>query len=289
MYRSSIKYLLRLTTFVALLAVAVGIGSCNRTKHLSDDELAMVFHDAFLANAYTLSAGIHLDSLRLYEPIFNKYGYSVEDVQQTIGNFSRRKSARLSDVVERAIKMLEEEGKRLDYEVAVLDTVNNIAKRRASKVVFEHSGFHMTNIRDTMKYKFAIPNVAAGRYRVNFDYLVDSVDVNKKSYLSQSWSEVDGDRRRYNRNTSTLSRNIVQGHTSYLQIDKNKDRIILAPVVPQANAKTVSVRVKNIKVTFLPTLDEGRDQMYEQLLNIRIFDNAMEQKNDGDGEPQDSI
>ena len=65
------------------------------------------------------------DSLRIYEPIFARYGYTTDDVHYTIGNFSKRKSARLGDVVERAIEMLEREGKIYNQEVAVLDTIDN--------------------------------------------------------------------------------------------------------------------------------------------------------------------
>ncbi|MFI3328668.1 MAG: DUF4296 domain-containing protein [Rikenellaceae bacterium] len=269
------RYFTQFSVAIFLFAAMLFAGSCNRVKQLSDDELAMVFHDAFLANSYTLSIGLQLDSLKLYEPIFQKYGYSVEDVQHTIGSFSKRKSAKLSDVVERAITMLEEEGKRLDREVAILDTVVNIATRRAARVVLAKDHFKMQSMRDTSKYKFVINDVAAGRYRIEFDYLVDSVDTNKKSYLTQSWSEKDGDIRRFNRNNATLNRNVSGGHTSVIQIDQDKDRIVIAPVVPQASASRMSVQVKNLRVTYLPTQEQGRDMIYDRLLDVTIFNNEI--------------
>lgn len=101
---------------VTLLCTA----ACARHTIIPDDELAQIFHDAFLTNAYIGSQNVRIDSLNIYEPIFARYGYTTEDVQYTIGNFSKRKSARLGDVVELAIDRLEEEGKRYDREVAIL-------------------------------------------------------------------------------------------------------------------------------------------------------------------------
>ena len=94
-----------------LLVVLLLPTACKRRTIIPDDELALIFHDAYLTNAYIEREHIEYDSLNLYAPIFAHYGYTTEDVQFTIGNFSKRKSARLSDVVEAAIDLLEAEGK----------------------------------------------------------------------------------------------------------------------------------------------------------------------------------
>ena len=105
--------------------------ACSGYKIIPDEQLALIFHDAFLSNAYMQHRGMRPDSLNLYEPIFAKYGYTTADVQYTIGNFSKRKSARLSDVVEQAIKLLETEAEHLDREVSILDTIDNVARSAA--------------------------------------------------------------------------------------------------------------------------------------------------------------
>ena len=97
--------------FFLCVACAVGSVSCSHHKIIPDDELALIFHDAFLANAYLGPRNLAHDSLNVYEPIFARYGYTTQDVHYTIGNFSKRKSARLGDVVEQAIDLLESEGK----------------------------------------------------------------------------------------------------------------------------------------------------------------------------------
>ena len=90
------KRIVRISLCMFLLVLA---GACARHKIIPDRKLAQIFHDAFLANAYIGSEQVDIDSLNIYEPIFAGYGYTTEDVYYTIGNFSKRKSARLGDVV----------------------------------------------------------------------------------------------------------------------------------------------------------------------------------------------
>lgn len=113
--------------------------ACSGYKIIPDEQLALIFHDAFLSNAYMQHRGMRPDSLNLYEPIFAKYGYTTADVQYTIGNFSKRKSARLSDVVEQAIKLLETEAEHLDREVSILDTIDNVARRTFRRTLYADS------------------------------------------------------------------------------------------------------------------------------------------------------
>lgn len=140
------KRFLRITASAALVVL---FAACARHKIIPDDKLAQIFHDAFLTNAYIGNGNVRTDSLRIYEPIFARYGYTTDDVHYTIGNFSKRKSARLGDIVERAIEMLEREGKFYNREVAVLDTIDNVARRT----------FHPGRA-----CRLADPRAVAGRY-----------------------------------------------------------------------------------------------------------------------------
>ena len=65
---------------------------CQDQRVIPDKDLINIFHDAYLANAYIGECGINEDSLYLYEPIFDRYGYTVEDMQYTLKTFSERKS-----------------------------------------------------------------------------------------------------------------------------------------------------------------------------------------------------
>ena len=94
----------RLIRTILLLAVFAGLAACNKPRVIPDQRLADIFYDIYLTNAYVDRHDINLDSMMVYEPIFQKYGYTVEDLHLTINSFSKRKSARLSDAVELAIQ-----------------------------------------------------------------------------------------------------------------------------------------------------------------------------------------
>ena len=84
-----------LKTFVVLLFLV----ACDSPKTIPNDDLANIFHDALLTNAYISQKSVKYDSLNIYEPILAKYGYTKEDMQYTLENFLRQKSAHLSDVI----------------------------------------------------------------------------------------------------------------------------------------------------------------------------------------------
>ena len=73
------------TFTILLLAVVALMTACNKPKEIPDKDLGAIFRDAMLVNAYlAINTGTDLDSLRVYEPIFARYGYTAEDVQYTI-------------------------------------------------------------------------------------------------------------------------------------------------------------------------------------------------------------
>ena len=88
--------------YIALLAtVALVAVGCSKSKIIPDRELENITREMFLVNAYAKAQRVDTDSLDIYTPILNKYGYTQEDFFNTLANFQKRKSARLSDVVER--------------------------------------------------------------------------------------------------------------------------------------------------------------------------------------------
>ncbi len=267
-----------------VLSIAL-IGGCAQRRTLSDEELAQVFHDAFLANAYTTTKGLNLDSLRLYEPIFNNYGYSVEDVQYTIGTFSTRKSARLSDVVERAIQMLEQKGESLDWEVSVLDSLDQITMRRTECIILERDEIEMRGLRDTVKVKFIFENMQSGNYQLSFRYLIDAKDTSPKTYRTAKWQEKTdttgvskGKRtpdKRFRESTTVMSRNKISNHSSDFFVDKDANRMVIYLARPAESKGVPHVTIKDLKIRRILSQEQAYDSIYRRLLPIKIFDEEL--------------
>ena len=171
--KRSIIYMVGLCLLLALA------GGCRRNKVIPDDKLAQIFKEAYLANDY-LTAIDHMptDSLDIYGSILKKHGYTREDFIYTLGDFSKRKSARISDVVEIAIKDLETEAKYITERVATLDTIDARLGRTYVQQVHFDSIIKARAIRDTAKLHLRIP-VEEGKYVVSFNYFVDTLDKNR--------------------------------------------------------------------------------------------------------------
>ena len=228
--------------------------ACTRHKIIPDEKLAQIFHDAFLTNAYIGDVRVNIDSLNIYEPIFARYGYTTRDVYYTIGNFSKRKSARLGDVVEMAIDKLEAEGKFYDREVAVLDTIDNVARRTFTRTVYADSLIRVGSLRDTARLRIAV-DVQPGEYELRLKYLVDSLDRNEKGLRGVVWLENrDGGRSSRRFTVDTTHRRL---HLDFLDFREK-------PLRP-------SVTVTGLEIDYIPTTSVAVDSLYRQQLDLRIF------------------
>ena len=260
------------------------LGGCARHRIIPDDELALIFHDAFLTNAYLNTENVRPDSLRLYEPIFAHYGYTTEDVHYTIGNFSKRKSARLGDVVEEAIDLLEAEGKIYNRAVAILDTIDNVALRTFTHPVVSDTLIRVSALRDTSRLSFVI-DVEPGSYEVSLKYRIDSLDRNPRGLRSSMWLE-RRDSTRSNPYTTTLRRNREESLSRRFTADSTHRRLHIHLLTFGETPQRPSITVRDLKVEFTPPTRDAVERLYEKQLNIRIFADEFFR---GALSPQDSL
>lgn len=253
----------------ALALLALLAGACSHHRIIPDEKLAQIFHDAFLTNAYVGTQGVGTDSLRLYEPIFERYGYTTDDVHYTIGNFSKRKSARLGDIVERAIAQLEKEGKVYNRRVAVLDTIDRVGLRTFRRTVRADSLLHVGALRDTARLDLTCP-VEPGRYDLALSYCVDSLDANTEGLRYALWLETR-DGRRTDLATAALRRNRTERLTRTFTADSTHERLRIRLLDFAGTPRRPSVTVTDLRIDYTPPTREAVERLYEQQLDIRIF------------------
>ncbi len=164
------------TVVMALLFWAAG---CGGPKTIPDDTLGDIFRDIYMVNAYTPEVPrINYDSVDIYLPVLRKYGYDTDDFLNTLAGFSKRKSARLSSVVDDAIVKLTKSADSLTHKVAVLDYIDSVAYAAAKTVVYRDSLIEIRGKADSAAMKLKIP-VSEGRYGITYYYLLDSLDQNR--------------------------------------------------------------------------------------------------------------
>lgn len=260
----------RLFTLFCWTACAVAALSCSREKVIPDPVLAQIFRDAYLTNAYIDERQIRFDSLEIYEPIFRRYGYTAENFRYTIGSFSRRKSANLSDVVEQAIAMLESEAAYYKREVAVLDTIDNVARRRYTRPFYADSLIRVSRLRDTARLRIRLEDVRPGEYNISYGYLIDSLDENR-ILRTRLWLEGESDTLRGDEYTMTLRKFRRSEITRTLRADTSMRTLVLSLYQTNGALKRPDVTIYDLKVTYTPEVERAVDSLYHDQLNLRIF------------------
>lgn len=254
--------------FFSLLGV-VALGACARERIIPDGQLARIFRDAYLINAYAADQNIRTDSLEIYEPVFRRYGYTTEDVRNTIGSFSRRKSAKLSDVVEQSIALLEQENDYYKYEVGVLDTINSVARRRYTRTLLADSLIRVGTLRDTARLRIRMPEIRPGEYVVSVAYLIDSLDDNR-NVRAAFWLE-DAEGRRREENSNLLRRRQRSEIRRTLRADSTSRLLVLELYRNGERLRRPDVTFYDLEVRYTPPTEAAVDSLYKDQSNLSIF------------------
>ena len=163
-----------MTRRLLILILALASCACNRSRNI-------------LSNAFreSLLSGIPMtDSVDIYTPIFEKYGYEPEDFNYTVRNLSKRKSVRFTDIIDEVTASLAREDSLLQKRVALLDTIDRRIDERYRQTVYEDSSRRVVRTGDLEHPDIALP-VRPGRYRVEFSALLDSSDRNGSVQYAQ--------------------------------------------------------------------------------------------------------
>ena len=261
---------------VAIIAIMVMTG-CRKKSIIPDDTLAEIFHDAFVVNAYIGEERINLDSLQIYEPIFARYGYTANDVIHTVGNFSRRKSARLGTVVERAISRLERESKEYAKGVVVLDTIRNVAVRTMTREVYADTLIKATKMSDTTALQIEISPIYKGEYTIKYRYECKD-DLEKyprkaEFYFKNKYDMRSGFASVTLRPNGNINRTIVSKNNSgklVLELAKfNKP-----PYINKKRKRLLKKQdftIHDLKVVYKPNEEDAVDSLFARYVDVKIF------------------
>lgn len=260
---------------VCIALAAVVLGSCNRPQTISDNELIDIFHDAYLANAYLNSTFEEYDSVLVYEPILERYGYTIEDLQHSIQTFSERKSALLSDLVAKTYRRLDEESKAEARKVVILDTLDRVAQRTYTRMIYADSLIVAKELRDTSKLRITIDSLVPGEYNVSFSYLIDSLDENRNSRVEAY--VLCSDSARAMRHTTMLSRYRESNYSRKFTVDTQHRQLYINMYYHPSNeiSKQPDITIRNLEVERVLPAEVSVDSLYHQQLNVRIFNHAL--------------
>ena len=278
---------------IIFVAFLVAFTSCQKRVVIPDNTLVDIFHDAFVVNAYVGYERMNLDSIAMYESIFNHYGYTAQDVAYTVGNFSRRKSARLGTIVEKAISRLESESKLYEKRVVILDTIRDVAIRSFTRTIFEDTLISAKRRADSKKLRIAMPIQNLGEYIISYEYeCKDNLEKyprraemyftdergRRSSNISLTLHKKEKIRRTMTtRNEKDMCCSLIVELGNYMEINSKKRQ-----------PKKQDLTIRNLNITYKPHENVAVDSLYERFLPIKIFANGFLIKKDSISLPVDT-
>lgn len=258
---------------IAILSLIVV--ACSGPKVIPDNILVKIFHDAFLANAYITEENINSDSLYIYEPIFERYGYTMSDLQHTLTTINERKSSRISNIMQDVSEMLENEYKAEQRKIIALDTIDNFAKRAYTRTVYSDSLIRVSKLRDTSKLRINLKDLVAGEYAVSFEYYIDTLDENRNSRVEAYLLTRDSSQ--VLRHTMMLTRYRKGVYSRKFTADSMHKELVVNMYYHPRNeeSKSPDIAVYNFKIVRVLPADIAVDSLYKDQLNLSIFNHDL--------------
>lgn len=255
--------------------VALAVAACSGPKVIPDQDLVNIFHDAFVVNAYMSEADITSDSLYVYEPIFKRYGYTMDDLQHTLTTINERKSSRISDIMSEVSRKLEQESKAEHRKIVVLDTIDNVAKRAYTRTVYSDSLIRVNELRDTSKLRITLKDLIKGDYTVSFDYLIDTLDENRNSRVEVYL--VVNDTTNSLRHTMMLSRYRNGKYSRKFSADTQHKELYVNMYYHPKNeeSKLPDITIRNFKIVRVLPTEVSVDSLYMEQLDLSIINHDL--------------
>lgn len=256
------------------------IVSCARKKEIDDQTLAKIFSEAYISNAYLGINYFNIDSVQIYEPILERYGYTPEDLRYTIGNFSRRKSAQLGRVLKDAEEQIKVFADIYEKEVVILDTIKNVAVRSMQRVVCKDSLISVKKLADTSKLKLVVEPLQPGMYSIRYRYTCErekfkekgkSKDLALRGAINiETNNGIHKNNYSYNlRDEENIRRTITTDTASKRLV------ITFAKTADQSKKmKKPNVTVTDLVIEYTPEENLAIDSLFKRYIDIKIFDDV---------------
>lgn len=256
------------------------IVSCARKKEIDDQTLAKIFSEAYISNAYLGINYFNIDSVQIYEPILERYGYTPEDLRYTIGNFSRRKSAQLGRVLKDAEEQIKVFADIYEKEVVILDTIKNVAVRSMQRVVCKDSLISVKKLADTSKLKLVVEPLQPGIYSIRYRYTCErekfkekgkSKDLSLRGAINiETNNGIHKNNYSYNlRDEENIRRTITTDTASKRLV------ITFAKTADQSKKmKKPNVTVTDLVIEYTPEENLAIDSLFKRYIDIKIFDDV---------------
>ena len=266
---------------IICILIVLSVAGCTRKKEIDDHTLAKIFSEAYITNAYMGIKYFNIDSVQIYEPILEHYGFTPEDFRYTIGNFSRRKSAQLGRVLKEAEEQIKQYADIYDREVVILDTIQNVAVRTMQRVVHKDSLISIKKLADSSKLKMVIDPLQPGMYSVRYKYNCTKEQVKdkkgkKKDLALRGVINIET-------STGTHANNYAynlreeENIRRTISTDTAAKRLVITfakPADPTHKMRKPNITISDFIIEYTPEENLAIDSLFKRYIDIKIFDDV---------------
>lgn len=257
--------------FVCIL-FAAGLVSCRHPEVIPDSKLKEIFKEIFVTNAYTdIATGGSLlkgDSLDIYRPILKEYGYKVSDLEYTMLSFAKRKSSRLTKIIDGVIAELEVEEIDMRYRASVDDSIKVWAQRNYMEEVMKNVSVKAMDIKDTANLRIRMP-VIEGEYYIKYNYLIDSTDKNRGMRTYYYVKSSKGKETISTNSWMTVRR--PQKYSGKIDVLPDYDTLeIVFGSYPKRDMKKPALTVDSLNITYMPSAEFALRNVMKTFIDYRI-------------------
>ncbi len=256
---------------MTMLAV-MSIAACGREKVMSDRDFVSIFCDMFLANAYCSQQELNCDSLDIYTPILEQYGYTSQDFVNKLSSFTKRKSARIGDVIEKSIELVRLSSDDLQRRLKIRNDVNRDVVARYRDTMWADSLITIDRKADSALVTKWVP-VMKGSYLLRFDYDIEDdgrdrpLRLNAMARVRNRMTGITEQTQRYtltagNHRSLNVSIHIHRDYPlSVMQVE--------LVCLPQIEGRMVEMTFRNVSLVYEPDIEGARRRKTDSLYRYR--------------------
>lgn len=243
-----------------LLGVGLTTFACKGYKQIPEETLSEIFTDMYELNAYLDRHPLFgpRDSMDLYGPLLASYGYTTEDFTRTLTEATRRKSFRLSDIIETSIAQMEAEREAVDRELRIIERIDSAALEYSMRVLWRDSLITIRSMADSMR--FVVPvDEQDGRIGIDYYYTLDSLDRNDNLQNRHALLTAEGVSR--GSAVQRLRKGKRMSYTTTLPCSENVVELEITFGNYPEHPKRMHLTIDSLVVTYQPPLQKAYEEL----------------------------
>lgn len=163
--------------------------SCGKTpKEIPEEKLGEIIADIVLTDSYVnniMKPGYReRDTIDYFNPILDKYGYTIEDLEYTIDKYARRKTDVIWNTLDKATARVDVIRSIYDNNNKMREKWNLIVSERSADTLYYHKDtIYIKSASDLNKLILKQPIRNRGKFTVSYDYKMNAGENNESKYL----------------------------------------------------------------------------------------------------------